>query len=449
VELPDHAVRVNFQIGMQRRHRHHSANIWRPRAGPRGCDEGGGRRRDGARLDGAGEGWQGQGQRRRRHRVCQRLREAGYQAVQRMQAVFYCSVDCQKVHWKKNGHKVACKKAQARVAAAMASAHCGAPTQPGRGTAKGASVCIICLDVGDPPPIQSGCGCRGDAGLAHVGCRAEAAAYRQRSADVRGWSICATCDQSFTGRMALGLAEAWWGTVQDLDEASEKRQTAGTILASRLDEMGRHAESEAMARELRAVQQRMPRPDSLAVMYTAKILGDALLHQEKNTEAEVIYREVVSMMHERFGAEDPSTLGARMALGNVFTSQDKFDDAFATFQDVRAIQQRVLGAEAMETITTTANIACTLNYQGKFKECEELNRELIGVQRRVLGAEHPNTLSTRYNLCLVLYDQHKVREADAGCREVLSAYQRVLGADHPDTQSTARLLEQISESIEH
>jgi hypothetical protein len=49
----------------------------------------------------------------------------------------------------------------------------------------------------------------------------------------------------------------------------------------------------------------------------------------------------------------------------------------------------------------------------------------------------------------VLYDQHKVREADAGCREVLSAYQRVLGADHPDTQSTARLLEQISESIEH
>jgi hypothetical protein len=32
--------------------------------------------------------------------------------------------------------------------------------------------CIICLD-NDPPPIQSGCACRGDAGLAHVECRAE------------------------------------------------------------------------------------------------------------------------------------------------------------------------------------------------------------------------------------------------------------------------------------
>jgi hypothetical protein len=35
-------------------------------------------------------------------------------------AVFYCSVECQRIHWKQNGHKAACKKTQDRVAAAMA-----------------------------------------------------------------------------------------------------------------------------------------------------------------------------------------------------------------------------------------------------------------------------------------------------------------------------------------
>jgi hypothetical protein len=48
-------------------------------------------------------------------------------------AVFYCSVECQRIHWKQNGHKAACKKTQAGIAAAMAS--------NGRAD-EGASVCI-------------------------------------------------------------------------------------------------------------------------------------------------------------------------------------------------------------------------------------------------------------------------------------------------------------------
>jgi hypothetical protein len=39
-------------------------------------------------------------------------------------------------------------------------------------------VCIICLDS-DPPPIQSGCACRSDSGLAHVDCLIEKAVAQQ------------------------------------------------------------------------------------------------------------------------------------------------------------------------------------------------------------------------------------------------------------------------------
>jgi len=40
-------------------------------------------------------------------------------------------------------------------------------------------VCIVCLDS-DPPPIQSGCACRSDTGLAHVGCAIDKAVAQQK-----------------------------------------------------------------------------------------------------------------------------------------------------------------------------------------------------------------------------------------------------------------------------
>ncbi len=46
-------------------------------------------------------------------------------------------------------------------------------------------VCIVCLDS-DPPPIQSGCACRSDTGLAHVGCLVEKAVAQTPAPRQRG-----------------------------------------------------------------------------------------------------------------------------------------------------------------------------------------------------------------------------------------------------------------------
>jgi hypothetical protein len=354
--------------------------------------------------------------------------------------VFYCSVECQRIHWKQNGHKEACKKTQARVAAAMASAAGGAPAQRGRESANAASVCTICLDAGDPPPIQSGCACRGDAGLAHVGCRAEAAVHRARSGDTGGYAYCVTCGQQFTGQMWMGLAEAWCGSVQEFDEEDEERQMAGVFRATALARMGRYAESEAKCRELRAVQRRMPGPDTGVAMQTAQELGDVLVRQNKHIEAEVVLHEVLRKMRKQLGAKHPDTLGPLMSLGNVFSAQGKLDDALAAYQDVLTIQQRVQGAEHVNTMGTTMNIASTLQNQSKYQESEVMLRELLEVQQRVLDAEHPDTLETRYSLCSALYNQDKYGEAEARCREVLAAQRRVFGAEHPHTQRSSWLL---------
>ena len=102
------------------------------------------------------------------------------------------------------GHKAACKAAQARVSAMTTG-----QTANGRAKARvnGTSPCIICLDA-DPEPIQSGCACRGDAGLAHVMGRVEAAVHRQKSTgSCEGWARCVTCEQIFNGAMLVGLVE--------------------------------------------------------------------------------------------------------------------------------------------------------------------------------------------------------------------------------------------------
>jgi hypothetical protein len=126
------------------------------------------------------------------------------------------------VHWKEGDHKKQCKALRAAlgsVAAAVgasssrtptpsaptstntatrsaASASRSTPTSAGAGVSEGGA-CIICLES-DPPPIQSGCACRGDAGLAHVECRAEEAAHRVASSDTtEGWCLCGTCGQRF------------------------------------------------------------------------------------------------------------------------------------------------------------------------------------------------------------------------------------------------------------
>ena len=93
-----------------------------------------------------------------------------------------------------------------------------------------AACCIICLDS-DPPPIQSGCACRSDSGLAHLDCLIEKAVSQQAHRGNKVWWECQTCGQDFTGAMLTGLGEAWWSRVCDEAEESAERLLAAHNLA--------------------------------------------------------------------------------------------------------------------------------------------------------------------------------------------------------------------------
>ena len=111
-------------------------------------------------------------------------------------------------------------------------------------------VCLICFEP-NPPPIQSGCACRGPAGLAHLACRVLAAqAHVQQRGRSRWWFTCQTCEQMFTGTMCIGLANAWWSQVRDRAEEDPEKLEAAHNLACSLSGQGKHAEAEEMQREI-------------------------------------------------------------------------------------------------------------------------------------------------------------------------------------------------------
>jgi hypothetical protein len=64
-------------------------------------------------------------------------------------------------------------------------------------------VCIIRLDS-DPPPIQSGCACRSDTGLAYVGCLVEKAVVQQPHRGNAVWWKCQTWGAATHPLFAIG-----------------------------------------------------------------------------------------------------------------------------------------------------------------------------------------------------------------------------------------------------
>ena len=96
--------------------------------------------------------------------------------------------------------------------------------------------CIICLDT-SPPPIQSGCACRGDSGLAHIACLVRAAASQQAQRGSGVWRECQTCKQGYTGTMQTGLAEAWRSRVAgQAAESAERLQAESNLAVSLLNQ---------------------------------------------------------------------------------------------------------------------------------------------------------------------------------------------------------------------
>jgi hypothetical protein len=187
-------------------------------------------------------------------------------------------------------------------------------------------VCIVCLDS-DPPPIQSGCACRSDTGLAHVGCLIEKAVAQQPHRGAAVWWECQTCGQHFTGAIRTELAEAWWSRVCDEAEESAERLAAAGNLADTRRGQGQYAEAERIQWEVLGARRRLLGEEHPDTLTSAGNLASSLSDQGKHAEAERIHWEVLGASRRVLGEEHPSMLASAGHLAMSLWNQGKHAQA--------------------------------------------------------------------------------------------------------------------------
>ena len=326
--------------------------------------------------------------------------------------------------------------------------------------------CTICLDGGDEPrPIQRGCACRGDMGLAHTACMAQVNAHKAEGRH-GGWYECPTCKQDYTGAMSQALAAELVRRLSTRAPDDPDRVASEDAMMLRLRASGTPAEAGKVAAEVLAARKRALGEDHPATLEAAAMLAEsealaekaraasaawakqctghsgtldpaaelALKYHERGklAEAEELQVEALAGRKRDTGVEHPDTLAAAAKLAHTHHAQGKFAEAEELQVGVLAVRKRVLGAEHPDTLESAAKLAHTHNAQGKFAEAEELLTDLLATQTRVLGAEHVDTLLAAI-LAHTYLSQGKFAEAEELLADHLATQTRVLGAEHPMT----------------
>lgn len=306
------------------------------------------------------------------------------------------------------------------------------------------SACVICYEHA-PPPIQSGCGCRGDSGLAHVACRVKAAASRSEIINENWWK-CATCRQPFTGRTQRGLSSELTARVQGGQDEQALEFAAKLEFASLMaDEHYEAAEQNARIRH-EMLTKKLGEGHNKTLAAAASV-AVALSAQRRYAEAEQIQRSLLAATRAALGRDDPATQNAMGNLTRTFTMQGAYAEADALFREAIEIAQRVNGADHVRTLTIMGNFAQNLAIQGKHAAAEPEFRAVQARLRRVLGPDHALTLQVDANLANSLLELGKLDEAVQLQSAVVAAQKRVLEPGHTRTTDSERNLKRMQSSM--
>jgi tetratricopeptide (TPR) repeat protein len=303
--------------------------------------------------------------------------------------------------------------------------------------------CFIC-GIGSPPLIQSGCGCRGDAGLAHATCRVLAAeSYLKQKAEygksvkLNPWVDCSTCEQRFTGEMQRTLGLEWWTRMRDKgDTHCQHRLSAAANWAICLFDHGRAVDADVMQQRVLGWLTQIP--NGLLLHPRSGFASDvelrtfrwklvkaraaSLQKQSKLDEAESLLREVLGEMRRANTTRDESEPTVANDLATILLQKGDARGAETLFREVLRVIDEDSSRGTLsgkDIVSVKNNIAAALLEQGKTDEAGAIIREAIEASRRVFGPAHLLTMYSLVTFGKVLIEQKRFTEAEELCRDML------------------------------
>ena len=353
--------------------------------------------------------------------------------------VFYCSAECQRAHWKEKvgGHKVVCKATQA-AQSSFASAYAQAVASAAASGSDGDGPCIICLE-NDPQPIQSGCACRGHAGLAHIECRIKVAEHAQQSSTdywgAKEWTECGTCHQIFSNAMGLGIDLKRWLQSLQRSEVDYDRVLAMMSMSQTLIGCSKFVEAESISREAAALAFHVCGDNGPRVALDATFqVGTALMKQGEFHKAEPILRECHKMSVDINGSDHSTTVSRADHLGKCLWSMDRYAEALAIFQPNFVVCKRMYGQEGQLTLMAAMDVAKCLTALRMLDDALTVLSKYVPIFKRVLGPEHALTLQICADYACTIALSGRCAEGEAMLVETIAVQTRVLGYHHTMTR---------------
>ena len=348
---------------------------------------------------------------------------------------FYCDRACQKKHWRRGGHKAACKEPPC---------------------------CTICLQGGDEPlPMRRGCGCVGDNGLAHVACMSKMNVYMHKDRGSQGWRECPTCGLDYTGGMQLALARELvrlteWRAPEDHHRLGARVHLGNALVRAgqyKLVHTGHPTDAEALlgpghllaiSRHLLTRHQdklvHLRGPAHKCLLRAARALGHLHHNEGRCTQAVDVCQPTLAAMQRVLGPEHPIALDVATQFARCLSAQGRHIEAEPLFRSALKAQLRVLGPEHRDTLNTMHRLAWCLGAQNQHTEAEPLFWSVLRGRLRVLGPQHRATNTTVHRLAWCLCAQGRHAKAEPYLRLALEWRRLVLGPEHRATLDAAHLL---------
>eukprot|EP00729_Bicosta_minor_P008640 gene8640-biopygen8186 len=181
----------------------------------------------------------------------------------------------------------------------------------------------------------------------------------------------------------------------------EHKRTLGTKsdLATALQENGQLEEAEKMFRTtLKTMKRVLPKNDDCILTILNNFA--ALLNDElgKHAEAEAMYRGVLAIQLQILGPEHPRTLKTKVNISVTLCRQGKYAEALPLVRESYRGYTKVYSSKHPSTLHAASQLGHTLMKLGEYAESEAILRETLVLQREVLGPEHRETKLTATRL---------------------------------------------------
>lgn len=157
-------------------------------------------------------------------------------------------------------------------------------------------------------------------------------------------------------------------------------------LADSYREIGRHQQSELVARQAVDLFDAILGPEHASTAMALHTLGQTLGERGRFAEAAALLERSLGVFERDLGTEHPFTLSMRNNLGVVYLNADDPANATAVFREVLAGRTRVHGPRSSAVAGAMQNLATSLLGQGRLPEAESFSREAESLYRDVLPA---------------------------------------------------------------